>query len=384
MGARGCCAVVSVAMLAGACVRPYIAVPTESIRDCRRVVPDAEVAITWQREVEPDDHAALDAWCAAVGPVVVIRQPTNSVPDTAAKVPLTVVSWNVHVGGGDLPAFVAALRAGTLSHGRPVRHFVILMQEALRASASVPTPMPAFAAGPSRIDAAPPAGAREDIVTQARALGLALYYVPQMRNGDDAHNGVSEDRGNAILSTLPLSDFTAIELPYSHRRRVGITATVQYGAGTGNSVRLRVSSLHLDAGGGPGRLWLFSSGFRARQARSFLTALNPAEPTVLGSDLNTWSEGPREPAYQALHAWFAQTPSPKLEPTFAFPWFRLDYVLYRLPDGWRTETWRVPSRFGSDHHPLIGQLTPPPHGQDPAGAMTYRPGRIRSGSAVAW
>ena len=73
MGARRCCVVVSVAMLAGACVRPHIAVPTESIRDCRRVVPDAEVAVTWQRAAEPDDHAPLDAWCAAVGPVVVIR-----------------------------------------------------------------------------------------------------------------------------------------------------------------------------------------------------------------------------------------------------------------------------------------------------------------------
>ena len=37
---------------------------------------------------------------------------------------------------------------------------------------------------------------------------------------------LTEDRGNAILSTLPLSDLTAIELPLESQRRVALQATV--------------------------------------------------------------------------------------------------------------------------------------------------------------
>jgi endonuclease/exonuclease/phosphatase family metal-dependent hydrolase len=270
--------------------------------------------------------------------------------------PLTVVSWNVHVGGGDLPTFVAALRAGALTGDRPVGHFVILMQEAFRSSAAVPVPLPAYAASPSRIHADPPSGPRDDILSQARALGLALYYAPAMRNGPEPYNGLGEDRGNAILSTLPLSDLAAMELPFDKRRRVAIAATVTHAPGTPTAARLRVASLHLDASAGPARLWLFASGFRAMQARQFLTTLDPQQPTILGSDLNTWSEGPREPAYTILRDWFTESPSPGLKHTFAFPWFRLDYLFYRLPGGWRTATWRAPSPFGSDHFPLIGQL----------------------------
>ena len=43
--------------------------------------------------------------------------------------------------------------------------------------------------------------ARDDVVEAAHALGLNLRYVPSMRNGAER-----SDRGNAILSDLPLSD----------------------------------------------------------------------------------------------------------------------------------------------------------------------------------
>jgi hypothetical protein len=41
-----------------------------------------------------------------------------------------------------------------------------------------------------------------------------------MRNG-----GVDEDRGNAILATLPLRDVAAIELPLVRERRVAVAAS---------------------------------------------------------------------------------------------------------------------------------------------------------------
>jgi endonuclease/exonuclease/phosphatase (EEP) superfamily protein YafD len=34
----------------------------------------------------------------------------------------------------------------------------------------------------------------------------------------------------------------------------------------------------------------------------------------------------------------------------------LDYLFFRLPDGWTGVSTRVDDRFGSDHHPLLGRI----------------------------
>ena len=110
---------------------------------------------------------------------------------------ITFVSWNVHVGNGDIRAFVKDLTNGTHTDGRAVRHYVLLLQEAVRTEG-----VPPFG-GARR---APRAFAQRacapiDIVQISRELGLSLIYVPSMRNGASA-DGPAEDRGNAILSTL--------------------------------------------------------------------------------------------------------------------------------------------------------------------------------------
>ena len=46
-----------------------------------------------------------------------------------------------------------------------------------------------------------------------------------MRNGRPPQT--DEDRGNAILSTEPLADLTAIELPFEQQRRVAVAATLR-------------------------------------------------------------------------------------------------------------------------------------------------------------
>ena len=97
--------------------------------------------------------------------------------------------------------FVDDLRNERLSQGRPVQHFVLLLQEVHRADERLPeTKGSSDIAG--RIVESPPRGERMDIVTVARILDLMLCYVPSMRNGADHPDSVPEDRGNAILSTL--------------------------------------------------------------------------------------------------------------------------------------------------------------------------------------
>ena len=64
----------------------------------------------WIRPEASDERATLDNWCRAVGPAIVVSQPT--LPATAASLSdLAVISWNVNVGAGDVVALVD--RCGT-------------------------------------------------------------------------------------------------------------------------------------------------------------------------------------------------------------------------------------------------------------------------------
>jgi endonuclease/exonuclease/phosphatase family metal-dependent hydrolase len=269
---------------------------------------------------------------------------------------LVVVSWNVHVGGGDLPTLVDNLRSGAFTDARPVKHFVLLLQETFRSGPDVPQVLAAGVSVPSRIESRTPAGTRIDVVTTARSLGLYAFYVPSMRNGEEA-GPRSEDRGNAILSTVPLTDLRAIELPYGRQRRVAAAATIAGVDGSGSPWSLRVVSAHLDASTGPKSLWLFSSVLRERQVRHLLRVLDDDVPTVVGSDLNTWAGGPQEPASMALQTAFPQSDVPD-GATFRFG-FTLDYLFVRLPGRWESDLRTLESRFGSDHHPLLALVRQP-------------------------
>ena len=111
---------------------------------------------------------------------------------------LVVLSWNVWIGRGRVSDLVGRIRPG------PEAALIILLQEAYRADHSVP----ARSSGRAGRDHLTRARPQEDIADAARRLGLNLRYVPSMRNG-----GERSDRGNAILSTLPLETTSAVELP---------------------------------------------------------------------------------------------------------------------------------------------------------------------------
>ena len=277
----------------------------------------------------------------------------------AAPVPVdsfALVSWNTHVGGGDLPGLVRDLRRGEFTDRRPVEHFVLLLQEVHREGADVPRNPNASA--PRRIAASPPEGPRKDIVATAKQLGLNLYYVPSMANGLSTGDVTPEDRGNAILSTLPLTELGAIELPYEKQRRVVATASVTGRASTGEPWELRVMSVHLDHRSRNGRVWQSFGGGRARQARALVATLDTAHATILGGDLNTWSLGPLEGAIGILEDHFPVPAGYSPEPTFGtasgLGGMTLDRLMFRLPAPWSAVSRRIDDRYGSDHHPLLG------------------------------
>ncbi|HUG40594.1 MAG TPA: endonuclease/exonuclease/phosphatase family protein [Longimicrobiales bacterium] len=320
------------------------------------VAAPAAPEVDWKGPQAAEHRYQLNAWCAAVGPAVVggwADPPTRPVDS------LAIVSWNVHVGGGDLRRLVRELREGVFTGGRPVEHFVLLLQEAYREDDTVPAFDPGLPLG-SGVVAAPPAGERRDIVAEAEALGLSILYAPSMRNGEGRGDDDPEDRGNAILATVPLADPLAIELPVARQRRVAVSARVATAPGGGGRP-LQVTSVHLenDASG-------FARDERARlgQTRALLEGLPEGDLAVAGGDFNTWARGPDEALIAAMLREFPETPPFPPGPTYVrgFGLVRrhLDYLFFRLPDGARGRVFRIPDPYASDHFPIVGWVVLPP------------------------
>jgi endonuclease/exonuclease/phosphatase family metal-dependent hydrolase len=331
--------------------RPSLAPDATAL--CRSTQPPSP-PVRWSRPADDRDTRHLDAWCAAVGPLLFRPVPAARSTVAAAVDDVLIVSWNVHVGAADIDRFVADLRAGRFSGGRPPAHFVLLLQEAVRAS-GVPMAMPAGASAAGAI-ASDASIERNDVERLADRLGLSLFYAPSMRDGlieRRAHRAA--DRGNAILSTLPLSDAVAIELPGDRQRRVAVAARVPIDVG--GRTGLSVGVAHLDTLGGPRGLWLFGAArARAHQAAALAHAL-PDDAAILGADLNSWM-GTGEPAVRTLVDLFSSTPRGRREPTVAGG-LVLDYLLFRLPSDRRTHAVRASERYGSDHYPIVGSIDPP-------------------------
>jgi endonuclease/exonuclease/phosphatase family metal-dependent hydrolase len=317
---------------------------------CRELIDlsgrPAMADVRWHSAPDSAEQRRLTAWCGTVGPGVFAGARD---PHTAPASVIAVLSWNVHVGAGQLSAVIGELRRGRFTGGTAPAGFVLLLQEAVRGGAAVPETMPHDAPVPDRIAARSGSGGRDDVVMVADQEGLALLYLPSMRNGRET-SPRSEDRGNAILSTFELADPIGIELPLTRHRRVAVAATVGGIGPDGQSWRLRVVSLHLDASTGPRQFWLLTSAQRERQARHVVDVLDD-DPVamIVGGDLNTWAGGTREPAFIELKREF---PRAGIGGRFA-RLLTLDYLFFRVPSTWHTASQPADSAFGSDHRPIV-------------------------------
>jgi endonuclease/exonuclease/phosphatase family metal-dependent hydrolase len=187
-------------------------------------------------------------------------------------------------------------------------------------------------------------------VAISRRLKLATFYVPSMRNG--APGVTNEDRGNAILSTMPLSNLTAIELPLESQRRVALDVTISAAPPGRAAMPFRVVCTHF-TNMVLHHLFVLSESGRLRQARA-LTRVLPAEgPLIVGGDFNSWF-GYRDAAFKEMARVVPPASSDDRRATFG-P-MRLDHVLLRLPGGWTASVRRAGSRYGSDHYPLVAVI----------------------------
>ena len=300
-----------------------------------RCLSDADTPVSWDRPASA--RRELDAWCASVGPAVVMLRPS---PVDRLISRLLVISWNVHVGGGrvDELTALARLRSGELGAGTGL---VLLLQETFRGGALVGA-APRGAAVP---DAIRPSRRGDDVVRLAERLGLSVFYVPSMRNGGSDDPGDWEDRGTAILSTEPLSDFTAIELPLARQRRVAVMATVT--PRNAAVTPMRLVATHFDVvpfGGGAVR--------QASHLAQRLTALNGSRlPLIIGADANATS-GFRHGTVTAL-----TTVAPVLRRCGTgrtSAWLaRSDFIFSDLDESAIAACETFEDRYGSDHRPIV-------------------------------
>ncbi|MDX1495644.1 MAG: hypothetical protein R3253_16365, partial [Longimicrobiales bacterium] len=180
--------------------------------------PPDTTALRWYRAAEKRDVELSARWCATVGPPVFMPDPDPDFPEWTRGRDLEVFSWNVHAGGGDLFDFLRA-ETGLACRGSGsaavsgAGPFVVLVQEAWRHSEDLPV-VDEGSEIPWTIDPDRGPGGGADMVEVARRCGLALLYVPSARNGPDTDARPREDKGNAILSSLPLTTPVALDLPF--------------------------------------------------------------------------------------------------------------------------------------------------------------------------
>ena len=315
---------------------------------------ESSSSILWRVSNEADTRE-LSRWCRAVGAPVFVAAPATPAPEPPSLDDLVTLSWNAHLAEGELRALIEKLKSGALTNGRRVSHFVLLVQELYRRGDEVPAfdarDRSAFAIRRRDPDAF-------DVDDHAAALGLSMLYVPSMRNGPE----LREDRGNAIISTEPLLDPFALELPLARQRRVALGAAVHVQTIDGPK-RLELIDAHLEPLSSPKSLWVFRNP-RPEQVRALLAVLDTPRylddavaGVVLGGDFNTVQSGAGEDAYHLARAWSTSLAREDARNTHMMG--RLDYLFFRLGAGWTAATRRLDERFGSDHYPVIGTFARP-------------------------
>jgi len=325
-------ALVSIALAASSAAAPETDLP--SALPCLEAV-DGVRWIPWTAS----GQETLDRWCASVGPPVLMA---SSVEPAEIK-RLAVVTWNVHVGGGQVEDFVKAHWADRANSG-----LVLLLQETYRADETVPDSFPKGLKVPSAIRPKPRSA---DVLRLAERLKMSVTYVPSMRNGEATEPGQREDRGNAILSTEPISDVRAITLPFGKQRRIAVAATI---TPRGSAIKpLRVVATHFDIGGS-----------RVAQAESFADRIAGFSdlPLVVGGDFNS-PGGLRDKAVQAVSK---RIPMEACGTGRTFTWpqkfnllalldfGRFDFLFSNLDSsGLTRQCQTIDDWFRSDHRPVM-------------------------------
>jgi endonuclease/exonuclease/phosphatase family metal-dependent hydrolase len=325
----------ALALASGIACRPAV-VTLPAPPDPMQCLGATSTELRWLR---PDDVSGLDRWCSQVGSPLVVAVPAGA---AARLTHLLIIGWNVHVGAGRVVDFIDWLRTRALAEGR-APGFVLLLQETFRAGGDIPP----RSAGGAIAASVRPVRPTLDAAALGRYLGMSVAYVPSMRNGDADDPEQREDRGSAVLSTEPLTDIRAIELPLGRQRRVAVMATV---SPRGASSPLRVLAVHLDTVLGDRRGQARALARRVAEIRSEVDV----SPLLMSVDANAW-RGLDDTAVKELAAAIPMMGQCGTGPTTAFL-LRLDFVFSTLDASQVERCQTMPDEYGSDHRPIVVTL----------------------------
>jgi endonuclease/exonuclease/phosphatase family metal-dependent hydrolase len=300
--------------------------------------------VTWERQTNGAE-ATFNEWCASVGRPV-LRPPTYIAGADITS--LRIVTWNIKVGAGRAETFIPQ----QIHDAGPNTGVVVLLQEAFRAGWDVPETYPRTLDVPHAIRPRRPI---PDVVGLATQSELWVAYVPSMRNGPATSASKREDRGNAILSTEPLRDVVAIELPFGRQRRVAVAATIMPRGS--HATPIRVVVLHFDRGRA------HDVQAAALAARVKLLAADKTIPVIVAGDLNS-AKGVNDTAVATLSEVVHREDECGTGRTMRWPlrfdvFFlqRLDFMFSTLHEAGLMHTCEtLKDTFGSDHVPVVMDL----------------------------
>ena len=328
--------------------------PDEALRR-DQVSPADTAGLRWYRAEEERDVRLGSAWCATVGAPALEMRPRGGFPTWETATELDVVSWNTAVGAGDIFAFLEQELGLDCSGSRPVmaegsNPFVLMLQEVWRRSDDLPR-VPGGDRVPWTLGPDLPNDAL-DIVETAERCGLAYLYVPSSRNGPDDDRRPREDRGNAILTTLPFTAPIAFDLPHEGGRKVAVALT----SNSPRGARVRFVSTHFDVASTLLRTLITGNQTRPRQALGLIDGIAEAEDdgpltqvVLVGGDFNTWAGN--ESTLQIMRRDFPD--SPEWDDRGTRGSFPADHIFFRRRAYTQFELAgyaRIEDTYGSDHN----------------------------------
>ena len=260
---------ITLALLTSACALPH---RMGRIPPCNPG-PSA-LELSWLGPSDPHERESTAVRCQTVGSPLARPAPGAPFPAPEPNDSLAVFSWNIDVGAGDLLSFLeeevdlSSRGTGSTPSAR-LPNFVVLVQEAFREVADLPPANdPHLTPRKRRHDPRP--GGDPDIAAVADSCGLAFLYGPSGRNGVDEPGEKLFHKGNAILSSLPLSDFLAVVHPFETERKVAVGATVSLP----RSGSLRLMNVHLEVTSSFYRTLLTGNQTRLRKVDGLIEALS--------------------------------------------------------------------------------------------------------------
>jgi endonuclease/exonuclease/phosphatase family metal-dependent hydrolase len=249
-------------------------------------------------------------------------------PATGSKVPLRVVSYNIHSGQGNLAATADAIRA--------LSPDLVALQEV-------------------DVHWSDRSGFADQAASLGEMLGMQVRFAPIYQLAPIRLGDPQREFGVALLSKLPVIDFTNRPITRLSTQEIDPRPTPMPGLLEArldiHGTVVRVFNTHLD--------YRLDPAVRAQQVQEMVVDIGSSTlPTILLGDLNATPDAAElQPLFVRLHDTWPSASGPGFTYPAEDPRKRIDYVL--ISSHFRVRSAAVPTAAASDHRPVLVELLLP-------------------------